>query len=95
MQAYIEARHAEWRQHYRERLEKAAAPKSRILAVFDSYFDEAAFDYQHDFRGCGLYNAAVELPASNPGRAVVAAQKAETEELMCEHLRDLLPDDDR
>ena len=95
VQAYIEARHAEWRQHYQERLRKAATTKCRVLAVFDSSLGHVAFDHQHDFRGCGLHNADVGLSVGDPGRAVVAAQKAETEELMREHLRDLLADDDR
>lgn len=93
VQAYIEARHAEWQQLYQERLKGAATPQARILAVFDSYLDHAAFEYERGFRGCGLYNAAAELPAGDPGRASVAAQKEEAERLIRDSLQDLLPED--
>lgn len=93
VRAYIESRLAEWQRHCRARLQEAVGPRERILAVFDSYLDHAAFEYQRGFRGCGLYNAAAELPAGDPGRAVVAAQKAEAEQLLRNGLRDLLPDD--
>lgn len=92
--AYIQCRQAEWRQHYQQRSREAGTPRERVLAVFDSYMDHAAFSYQRGFRGCGLHNAAAELPAGDPGRAAVAAQKEEAERLMREHLRDLLPKDD-
>lgn len=91
VQAYIEARHAEWQQLYRERLREAATPRERILAMFDSYMDHAAFEYERGFRGCGLYNAAAELPVGDPGRAAVASQKQEAERLIREALDDLLP----
>lgn len=93
VQAYIEARHAEWQQLHRERVSEAETPKARILAVFDSYLDHAAFEYRRGFRGCGLYNAAAELPAGDPGRAAVAAQKEEAERLIRKALDELVPDD--
>ncbi|HJV97708.1 MAG TPA: TetR/AcrR family transcriptional regulator [Arthrobacter sp.] len=37
--AYLYARHEEWLGLYRARLEKAAHPKDRVLAVFDAYAD--------------------------------------------------------
>jgi AcrR family transcriptional regulator len=89
--AYIEARHAEWLALYRDRVGEGATPTARILAVFDSYEDHAAFAYQRGFRGCGLLNAAAELPAGDPGRAAVAAHKAEVEGLFRDALRDLRP----
>ena len=91
IRAYLEARHEEWLALYRRRLELAAGPRERVLAVFDAYADHAALAYQHGFRGCGLLNAAAELPAGDPGRAVVRAHKEEVEMLLASHLEDLLP----
>lgn len=90
--AYLYARHEEWLALYRARLEKAATPQDRVLAVFDAYADHADLAYEHGFRGCGLLNAAAELPAGDPGRAVVRRHKEEVEALLAEHLAELLPD---
>jgi AcrR family transcriptional regulator len=90
VRAYLEARHEEWLALYRRRLERAAEPRDRVLAVFDAYADHAALAYEHGFRGCGLLNAAAELPAGDPGRAVVRAHKEEVEGLLAGHLEDLL-----
>jgi AcrR family transcriptional regulator len=90
--AYLHARHEEWLVLYRARLEKAATPKDRVLAVFDAYADHADLAYEHGFRGCGLLNAAAELPAGDPGRAVVRQHKEEVEALLSRHLAELLPD---
>jgi AcrR family transcriptional regulator len=89
--AYLEARHAEWLTLYRRRLERAAGPRDRVLAVFDAYADHAALAYEHGFRGCGLLNAAAELPAGDPGRAVVRAHKEEVEGLLAGHLEAMAP----
>ncbi|MDR6415268.1 TetR/AcrR family transcriptional regulator [Pseudarthrobacter sulfonivorans] len=90
--AYLYARHEEWLGLYRVRLDKAATPQDRVLAVFDAYADHADLAYEHGFRGCGLLNAAAELPAGDPGRAVVRHHKEEVEALLAEHLTELLPD---
>ena len=90
--AYLYARHEEWLGLYRVRLEKAANPKDRVLAVFDAYADHADLAYEHGFRGCGLLNAAAELPAGDPGREVVRRHKEEVEALLSGHLAELLPD---
>jgi AcrR family transcriptional regulator len=90
--AYIEGRRIEWHELLEQRLKTASTPKMRVLAVFDSYVDHAACAYEWGFRGCGLLNAAAELPIGNPGRASVAAQKHEVEELFKQHLRDMRPD---
>ena len=90
VRAYLEARHEEWLALYRRRLERASGPRDRVLAVFDAYADHAALAYEHGFRGCGLLNAAAELPAGDPGRAVVRAHKEEVEGLLAGHLEDLL-----
>jgi AcrR family transcriptional regulator len=89
--AYLEARHEEWLALYRQRLEAARDPRERVLAVFDAYADHAALAYERGFRGCGLLNAAAELPAGDPGRAVVRRHKEEVEGLLASHLEDLLP----
>ncbi|PDT50505.1 TetR family transcriptional regulator [Sinorhizobium fredii] len=91
VRAYMERRLAEWRDAYRERLKQATTPQERILAIFDSYVDHAALAYEWGFRGCGLLNAAAELPVGDPGRATVALQKEEVERLFKEHLLALQP----
>jgi AcrR family transcriptional regulator len=90
--AYLDARHDEWLALYRGRLERARNPRQRVLAVFDAYTDHAALAYDHGFRGCGLLNAAAELPAGDEGRVVVRRHKEEVESLLVGHLEDLLPD---
>jgi AcrR family transcriptional regulator len=87
--AYLYARHEEWLGLYRARLQKATTPRNRVLAVFDAYADHADLAYEHGFRGCGLLNAAAELPAGDPGRAVVRRHKEEVEAFLAEHLAEL------
>jgi AcrR family transcriptional regulator len=89
--AYLYARHEEWLELYRTRLEGAATTTERVLAVFDAYADHAGLAFEHGFRGCGLLNAAAELPAGDPGRAVVRQHKEEVEALLAKHLTELLP----
>lgn len=98
--AYLTARHAEWLDLYAARLAAAGDasgaagdPRARVLAVFDAYADHANAGYVHGFRGCGLLNAAAELPAGDPGRAVVRGHKEQVEAIVAEHLADLLPED--
>lgn len=83
---YIEARHEEWLQLYAARLEQCGTPVDRILAVFDAYIDHAEFAYDHGFRGCGLLNAAAELPVGALGREAVARHKAEIEGMLRDQL---------
>ncbi|WP_066289831.1 TetR/AcrR family transcriptional regulator [Arthrobacter sp. B6] len=90
--AYLYARHEEWLGLYRARLEKTNTAMDRVLAVFDAYADHADLAYENGFRGCGLLNAAAELPAGDPGRAVVRQHKEEVQALLLEHLAELLPD---
>ena len=59
---------------------------SRVEAVFDAYIDHADMAYQHGFRGCGLLNAAAELPAGSPGRELVRRHKEEVEQILRGHL---------
>jgi hypothetical protein len=73
------------------RLDRAASARERVLAVFDAYADHADLAYEKGFRGCGLLNAAAELPAGDPGRTVVRRHKEEVEALLSEHVSELLP----
>jgi AcrR family transcriptional regulator len=87
--AYLEARHEEWLGLYRRRLTEAADARQRVAAVFDAYIDHAERAYRHGFRGCGLLNAAAELPAGAPGRQLVRRHKEEVEGLLAAHLAEL------
>lgn len=89
---YLETRLAEWQALLAERLKQAKSPEQRILAVFDSYVDHAGLAFSWGFRGCGLLNAAAELPVGEPGRATVAFQKEEVERLFDDDLRAMRPD---
>ncbi|AGP52398.1 TetR/AcrR family transcriptional regulator [Streptomyces rapamycinicus] len=92
VRAYLDTRHEEWLAMYRARLERAESPHDGVLAVFDAYADHAAFAYERGFRGCGLLNAAAELPAGDEGRTVVRRHKEEVERLIAGHLEELLPE---
>jgi AcrR family transcriptional regulator len=87
--AYLQARHEEWLDLYRRRLATAGDARQRIGAVFGAYIDHAEMAYQHGFRGCGLLNAAAELPAGAPGRQLVRQHKEEVEALLVTHLAKL------
>ncbi len=89
--SYLEARHEEWLRRYRSRLQRAETPRDGVLAVFDTYIDSADAAHEQGFRGCGLLNAAAELPADDEGRALVRRHKEEVERLMAAHLEELLP----
>ena len=91
---YIEIRHDEWLELYARRVEKAKTPKEKVLAVFQAYDDHAEFAYEHGFRGCGLLNAAAELPAGAPGRHAVRGHKEHVEAIVTAHLLELFPTDE-
>lgn len=86
VEAYIDRRHEEWLDLYRARLTGAATAEERVLAVFDAYLDHAAAAYGRAFRGCGLLNAAAELPAGDPGRVAVRRHKEQVERILAEQL---------
>ncbi|MGR3464609.1 TetR/AcrR family transcriptional regulator [Limimaricola sp.] len=88
--AYVEMRHAEWLALHAARAKTAKGPKQSILAVFDAYDDHAACAYEHGFRGCGLLNAAAELPSDDAARRAVRRHKEEVEAILAGHLADLL-----
>ncbi|MDI2090482.1 TetR/AcrR family transcriptional regulator [Commensalibacter oyaizuii] len=83
---YIDIRHQEWLNLYEKRLSHANTSVEKILAVFDAYIDHAERGYDHGFRGCGLLNAAAELPANAPGRKIVKNHKETIEKLLYDHL---------
>jgi AcrR family transcriptional regulator len=89
VKAYLEARYVEWQELCAARLKTAATPRARVLAVFDSYVDHARLAYAWGFRGCGLLNAAAELPVGDAGRLTVSRQKEEVEQLFRQNLADL------
>ena len=86
MQAYLDERHEEWLDLYRARLGQAGSSRDRVLAVFDAYLDHAAGTYEQGFRGCGLLNAAADLPAGAPGREAVRRHKEHVPALIAGHL---------
>lgn len=86
VEAYLQARHEEWLGLYQARAAATTTPQERVLAVFDAYLDHAGSTLEHGFRGCGLLNAAAELSADDPGRAVVRHHKEHVEQLLAEHL---------
>ena len=90
---YLLIRHAEWLALYAERVKQATDAKSRVLSVFKAYADHAEHAYERGFRGCGLLNAAAELPAGDLGRQAVRAHKEEVESLLRKHMEELLPKD--
>lgn len=90
---YLDARHAEWLALHAARAADATTSHARVLAVFDAYQDHAESAYDHGFRGCGLLNAAAELPADHPGRDTVRRHKEQVEALIEDALRDLIPAD--
>lgn len=92
MQAYLERRDQEWMDHYERRTAGAADAQQRVLAVFDAYLDHAGTAYEHGFRGCGLLNAAAELPAGSAGRHTVRQHKERVEALLLTHLQEITPE---
>lgn len=87
--AYLEARHVEWLELYRARAEHSRSGRDGVRAVFDAYLDHASAAYVHGFRGCGLLNAAAELPNGSPGREAVRRHKEQVEAILAGHLEEL------
>ncbi|WP_296047874.1 TetR/AcrR family transcriptional regulator [uncultured Alteromonas sp.] len=87
--AYIDARHQEWLDLFAQRSANLSNGWERVLAVFDAYQDHAEFDYQNGFRGCGLLNAAAEMPAGSPEREAVNRHKQQVREIVINQLSEL------
>ncbi|MFJ8186224.1 TetR/AcrR family transcriptional regulator [Streptomyces sp. NPDC096105] len=91
VRAYLDDRHEDWLARYRERVGPEPDPRDGVLAVFDTYIAGADSPATGDFRGCGLLNAAAEMPAGHEGRAQVRRQKEVVERMIAEHVTALLP----
>lgn len=91
---YLEIRHEEWLAFYAHRVQQASSPQEKVRAVFLAYEDHAEFAYERGFRGCGLLNAAAELPAGAPGRTAVRGHKEQVEALLVTPLCELLAGDE-
>ncbi|MGY1401396.1 TetR/AcrR family transcriptional regulator [Streptomyces sp. SS10] len=91
VRAYLDDRHEDWLGRYRRRVGQEPDPRDGVLGVFDTYIDGADAPPTGDFRGCGLLNAASEMPAGHEGRAQVRRQKEEVERMIAEHVTALLP----
>ncbi len=87
--AYIDARHQEWLNLYEKRSGELPNGWERVLAVFDAYQDHAEFDYENGFRGCGLLNAAAEMPANSIERQAVNKHKLEVKTIVKRELAEL------
>lgn len=90
---YLTVRHAEWLGLYEARSAGAVSPREKIMAVFDAYRDHAEHAYEHGFRGCGLLNAAAELPAGDAGREAVRHHKEEVEAILLAHVLEVVGGD--
>ncbi len=90
--SYLTDRHDEWLGLYEARIAHTDTPAARVLAVFDAYADHANSGYRDGWRGCGLLNAAAELPVGHAGRAAVRAHKDEVEAILRGHLAELTTD---
>ncbi len=93
VEAYLHARHQEWLGLYADRAKAVSGGRALIGAVFDAYLDHAELAYENGFRGCGLLNAAAELPAGHVGRALVRRHKDEVENILRSHLAALVDSD--
>lgn len=91
---YLEIRHDEWLALYARRVQQASTPKEGVMAVFLAYEDHAEFAYERGFRGCGLLNAAAELPAGAPGRVAVRGHKEQVESILTTHLLTMMDGDE-
>lgn len=81
--AYLEQRHAVWRQTWDDVLAERTDPVERLLAVFDAV--DRYRSREGNGRGCGFLAAAIELPATHPGQRWLAADSR----LLLDRLRDL------
>ena len=78
---------------YADRAKAVSGSRALIGAVFDAYLDHAELAYENGFRGCGLLNAAAELPAGHAGRALVRRHKDGVENILRSHLAALVDSD--
>ncbi len=95
IEAYLVARHQEWLDLYQRRAAAATTPQQGVMAVFTAYEDHAEFEYEYAFRGCGLLNAAAELPTGSPGRKAICQHKQQVEDILKQHLSQMTEDPER
>ncbi|SOC49844.1 transcriptional regulator, TetR family [Blastococcus aggregatus] len=81
--AYLEQRHAGWRQTWDDVLAEQTDPAERLLSVFDAV--DRYRSRQGNGRGCGFLAAAIELPATHPGQRWLEADSR----LLLDRLRTL------
>jgi AcrR family transcriptional regulator len=73
IRSYLQQRHEARQVRVRERLARYAAPKEKILAVFDSMAEAAA---EPDFRGCAFARAGAEARAGSTVKAMCDESRA-------------------
>lgn len=81
--AYLEQRHAVWRQTWDDVLADLTDPVERLLSVLDAVARYRT--REGNGRGCGFLAAAIELPADHPGQRWLAADSR----LLLDRLREL------
>lgn len=82
---FLRQRHERFMAALRESIDAHAAPRDRLMGVFDALERLAS---RADFRGCAFVNAAIELPdRSHPARAVVDMHKRDVRSLLGELAR--------
>lgn len=81
--AYLEQRHAVWRQTWDDVLAERTDPAERLLSVFDAV--DRYRSREGNGRGCGFLAAAIELPGTHPGQRWLAADSR----LLLDRLRTL------
>jgi AcrR family transcriptional regulator len=92
--AYLRARHQEWLDLYRRRAgverpeQSLPDPRAGVMAVVGAYIDHA--QVSSTFRGCGLLNAAAELPLEHPGRELVHRHKQQVQDILELHCSGLM-----
>lgn len=80
--AYLEQRHAAWRQTWDDVLAERTDPVDRLLSVFDAV---AAYRQREgNRRGCGFLAAATELPPGHPGQRWLDADSRLLTERLCD-----------
>ena len=89
MTAYLRERDQRWQREIDRITAEHAAPRDRILAVFDAY---EAWMAANDFRGCAFLNAAAKFPdPDHPVREVVRHHKEAMRSYLQAQLRRLWP----
>lgn len=78
VEVYLKQRHHRWWERMQRRVD--ASPQARVLAVWDSYTEDAGWSD----RGCAFINAAGELPDGHPVHVVIRAHKDAVQDLLAD-----------